>query len=399
MAVREFFKTNVFNRNLKAKSRTIINIGGARSSKSYSISQLFAYKMRNEQGKEFGICRKTMPALKMTAYRLFIDMVKEWGLYNRDWHNKTEHFFDFKPQKNRTTFFSLDDPEKLKSSEFNYIWMEEANEFTYQDYITLLTRLSGKASSNNKNQIFLSLNPIDYNNWIAKKLAAQSDVEIIKSTYKDNPFLAKEYIQILKDLKDQDKNSYKVYALGEWGSLENLIYNNYSFIDDFPKKENLDEIIYGLDFGFNNPSALVKIGLKENNAYLQQVLYETKLTNSQLIEKLKVLNIEPNLQIYADSAEPNRIEEICKAGFNCFPSDKDVNKGIDTVKSYKKFITKDSADLIKEIQSHSWQTNKTGDVIDIPIKINDHACDAVRYGIYSYCKKYKMSEPLRISFI
>lgn len=380
--------TDVFKRNFNSTARTVVNIGGARSSKSHSIAQLLILKADTERNKNIAITRKTMPALKMTAYRLIIGLLKKYGLYNLKKHNKTEDYYEL--NSNRITFFSLDDPEKIKSTEFNYIWMEEANEFTYCDYITLLTRLSGKTKKQEKNQMFISLNPTDASSWIAKKLTTKKDVEVIKSTYKNNPFLSSDYIKILSDLKHQDKNYYRIYALGEWGITSNLIYSNYEFINKLPK--NPDETLWGLDFGYNNPSCLVRVDFKDRKPYIKQYLYETQLTNADIISRLKKI-IPPqkrHQEIFADSAEPDRIMEISREGFNVHPAHKSILQGIDTLKRFKLHITKDSTDLIKEIQSYKWKTDAGEKLLEEPVKFNDHAMDALRYGIHSYIKRQGM---------
>lgn len=380
--------TNVFRRNFHSNARTIVNIGGARSSKSHSIAQLLILKADTERKKNIAITRKTMPALRMTAYRLVISLLKKYGLYNPKKHNKTEEYYEL--NSNRINFFSLDDPEKIKSTEFNYIWLEEANEFTYRDYITLLTRLSGRVKEGEQNQIFLSLNPTDATGWIAKKLITQSDVEVIKSTYKDNPFISSDYVTILDELKNQDENYYRIYALGEWGNTKNLIYSNYELISKLPK--NPDETIWGLDFGYNNPSCLVRVDFKDKNPYIRGYFYETHLTNADIITRLKktIPLRNRHQEIFADSAEPDRITEISREGFNIHPAQKNVLRGIDTLKRYKLRITKDSADLIKEIQGYKWKTTATEKPLEEPVKFNDHALDAVRYAMHSYTRRQGM---------
>jgi phage terminase large subunit len=368
--VANIFRTRVYKENDKSKKRVVVNVGGARSSKSYSLAQLFLAKFLIEKNKVFGISRKTFPALRMTTYRLMLKLISEWGVERYIEHNKSEHTITHKTNGNVLFFFSLDDPEKIKSSEFNYLWLEEASEFTYDDFFILKTRLSAP-SAGGRNYMALSLNPNDYNGWIPQRVVNALDAEVIKSTYKDNPFLDNDYIDILESSKEQDPNYHRIYALGEWGTLEHLILPNFTPIDNFNHTE-FDAVFYGLDFGFNAPTALVKVGLKENTITAQELIYEPKLTNSDLIAKMRELNIDASAEIYADAAEPNRIEEITRAGFNIFPADKDVNKGIDCLKSMKIFITKDSDNFIKELRRYSWQVDRAGNVIDKPVKVDDH---------------------------
>lgn len=385
----------IFKKTFKANTATVINVGGARSGKSYAMAQLLIYKAVNEIC-QIAVTRKTMPALKMTAMRLILSLLKEYNLFAPACFNKTEN--TYKMGQSMFQFFSLDDPEKIKSAEFNYIWMEEATEFTYQDYAVLLTRLSAPRISDGKNQIFLTLNPTDINCWIYKKLFTQQDITVIKSTYKDNNFLQESYIKTLLSLKNYDANAYKVFALGEWGASEKIIYKNWSLIDEIP--QNASEIFYGLDFGFNNPTALVQVAVYDGKFYVKELLYQSGLTNTALIEKLKIiLNGYETKTIYADAAEPNRIAEIFSCGLNIKAAQKNVLNGIMSVKSDTFFVTKSSVNLIKELQSYSWKSDANGNILEEPVKFNDHLLDALRYAIYTYKNELKQSSVADINFI
>ena len=387
--------SKVFKQTFNANTTTVINVGGARSGKSYAMAQLLIYKAVNEIC-QIAVTRKTMPALKMTAMRLILNLLKEYNLFAPACLNKTEN--TYKMGRSMFQFFSLDDPEKIKSSEFNYIWLEEATEFTYQDYGVLLTRLSAPVINGKQNQIFLTLNPTDINSWIYKKLFTQKNITVIKSTYKDNNFLQKSYIETLLSLKNYDDNAYKVFALGEWGASEKIIYKNWSLVDEIP--QNPSEIFYGLDFGFNNPTALVQIAVYDGKFYAKEILYQSGLTNYALTEKLKtLLKDQESKTIYADAAEPNRIAEIAASGLNIKPAQKNVLNGIMSVKSDNFFITKSSTNLIKELQTYSWKSDANGNILEEPVKFNDHLLDALRYAIYTYKNELSQSTVADINFI
>jgi len=164
--------TEVYEYNVTAEKQIVVNIGGARSSKSYSIAQLLIKKLTEEKNKVIGICRKTFPALRMTSYALVINLLKDYGLYDHGKHNKTEHSFVYKT--NKIWFFSIEDAERIKSSEFNYLWMEECSEFSYHEFIVLKLRLSGQIAKGEKNQMFLSCNPTDAKGWVAQKLCGRA---------------------------------------------------------------------------------------------------------------------------------------------------------------------------------------------------------------------------------
>jgi len=352
MIKRQIEATDIFYRNAYSDASIVINEGGARSSKSYSIIQLFIQKFSKEKNKVFLTTRKTLPALRITAYKVAVDLLKEYGIYNSIKHNKSDRTL-YNPRNNNLWIFtSVDDPEKIKSTEFNYEHMEESNEFSYEDFIILYLRLSGPTDGKEKNQLFMSYNPTDEHNWINKKVKPRKDVEVIHSTYKDNPFLASSYKEKLESLKDQDESYYRVYTLGQYAELTGFIHKIIE-IDEFPEQQ---EVVYGLDFGFINPSALLQIDihLEEMAIYFTELLYETELTNVQLIGKLEDLIPEKHKgrEIYADSAEPARIEEIYQNGFNIFASDKSVKDGIDFLNRFKLYTHKDNVNFNDEMRGY-----------------------------------------------
>jgi phage terminase large subunit len=289
--------------------------------------------------------------------------------------------------------------------------MEEANEFDYADYMTLKLRMSAprpKVFSQQKldrisivnpflrNQIFLSFNPMDEYHWLKEKLIDQavhpitkenimpSEVNEIHSTYIDNPFLSLDYIKMLEDLIDQDPNYYRIYVEGEWGRLEHLIYSNWQECDSFPN--GLEEI-YGLDFGFNNPTALLRIGYDGKELWEEQLIYNTKLTNQDLIKLMNDIGVSKKRWIYADSAEPDRITEIRRAGYLIKPGDKKVNPGIDFVKRMRVNVVRTSSDLLKEKKSYSYRVDKNGNATDEPIACLNHFMDGERYAVYTHWGK------------
>jgi len=365
----------------------LVSYGGAGSGKSFSTAQHTILRALEENNKRILITRKTLPALRVSCLQLIKDLLSEYEIpYEL---NKSE--LEMKVGNNQILFKSLDNPEKIKSSEFNYIWAEEATELTHQDYLQLRLRLRRKNEL--KNQLIMTLNPIDQFHWIRTQVldAPGEEIASLQSNYKMNPFLSKEYIEQLEGLAEIDENYYRIYALGEWGVLQNLIYSNWDVVDTIP--ENCDEIIYGLDFGYINPTCLVEVRIKENEVWARELVYQSHLTNSDLIEIMKD-KIDKGKAIYADSAEPQRIEEIYQAGFNIYPAEKSVKFGIDKVKQYKLHILEDSVNLIKEIRSYKWKEDKEGRILEEPVKFNDHAMDAMRYALASL---RKVSQPVIVA--
>jgi len=360
--------TNVFHKAYRSSTRITCLQGGTRSSKTYSLCQLFIVKALKETGKVFTICRKTLPALKGTAYRDILELLKKLEIYSEEFHNKSE--LSYTLNNNLIEFISVDQPQKIRGRKRDYLWLNEANEFTYEDYQQLILRTVGK--------IYLDYNPSDPYSWIYDKVITRDDCTFIKSTYKANPFLDKDTVAEIERLRDLDPDYWQVYGLGEIGSIQTMIFRAFNLVDEVQGRL----VGYGLDFGFtNSPSALVAIYVKDNDLYIKELLYEKRLTNTDLAQKIKDLGISRQDEIVCDSAEPKAIEELYRSGLNAKPAKKGagIHLGIDIMRRYKMHITKDSLNAIKEFRGYKWATDKNGDVLNTPVKVNDHLIDAARY--------------------
>jgi len=167
-AVKAIGYTDIFARTRASKAKVIINVGGAGSSKSYSIAQLFIEKLVTEQNKIFGVCRKTFPALRMTSMGLVLGLLQEYGIYRGEQHNKTANTYTY--GTNIMWFFSIDEVDKIRSANFSYLWLEEGDEFVWEEYIILKLRLRAPIKEGEINQMFISLNPANAYGFIATKL-------------------------------------------------------------------------------------------------------------------------------------------------------------------------------------------------------------------------------------
>ncbi len=361
--------TNVFHKAYRSTTRITCLQGGTRSSKTYSLCQLFIVKALQEPGKVFTICRKTLPALKGTAYRDVISILKEMDLYSEANHNKSELSYTFN-NGSMLEFISVDQPQKIRGRKRDYLWLNEANEFDFESWVQLSLRCTGK--------IYLDYNPSDPYSWIYEKVITRDDCTFLKSTYLANPFLDEDTIAEIERLKELDPDYWRVYGMGEIGSMSTQIFRQFNLVDEV--QGNL--VGYGLDFGFtNSPSALVAVYQSDDNLYIKEMLYEKRLTNTDLANKLREFRIDRQSEIVGDSAEPKTIEEIYRQGFNIKPAKKGagIHLGIDIMRRYKLHITKDSLNAIKEFRGYKWATDKNGDVLNTPVKVNDHLIDAVRY--------------------
>lgn len=389
--------TRIYEETRDSLKPIIINQGGARSSKSYSVGQLLVEKFINQKNKKILITRKTLPSLRITAYKLILDLLEKYGFLYKCKHNKSER--TLKLGSNFILFTSIDDKEKIKSTEWNYIWMEEVNEFNFEDFLILYLRLSAETYEGEPNQLYMTFNPSDLHGWIKEKIIDseqyKDEIELIRSNYKDNPFLDDEYIRKLNSLKEKDLNYYKIYAEGEWGVLGEYIFNPFLKEEKYPRKSVFQEIIYGLDFGFNNPSALIEVGIiNEQDIHTKELLYESNLTNQDLINHLYKLIPYANRKfpIYADSAEPARIEDLRRVGFSVFPADKNVLDGIIFMKHLDIYTTDENPNLNMERSKYSWRKDKNGNILDEPIDMFNHLLSGLRYALYTHLGKRKTKQ-------
>jgi phage terminase large subunit len=373
--------TPVFIANKNAydshKYRRIINQGSTRSSKTYSICQLLALICRDHK-KSISIISPSLPHLKKGCRRDFLNILYEWQFFREDWFNRTDNIFNF-PSGAYVEFFGADDPGKVHGVSRDILYVNEANLLTYLIYTQLALRTN--------ETIFLDFNPIDEYNYVYEEID-KPNTKFIHSTYLNNlGNLNPEQVAEIEALKDADENLWKVYGLGLRGTSSETIYTHWKLIDHFPVCE---EVFYGLDFGYNNPSALVKVGLAEGKLYAEQIFYETKLTTNDLTDAIKIMGgITRSSEIFCDSAEPKTIEEIRRMGLNALPAEKSVYDGIQKVKSFPLSIIRNSPDLLKEIKSYKWKLDKEGRATDEPVKFMDHAMDALRYAVYTKLNKRK----------
>lgn len=372
----------IYRRLLENKNRYLHLYGGAGSGKSFFSAQKFIMRSMQEERHRILLVRKVARTIRHSQFGLIKSLLYSSGLGEYFKINDADLRMSSLLNGNEFLSAGLDDREKLKSIfGITSIWIEEATELDYADFNQLDLRLRGRTK--NYKQIILTYNPVNSFHWLNTKQFKDSFK--LKTTYKDNSHIDDEYINVLNNLKEQDEEYYNIYALGEWGVLKNVIYKPFEILNLYPL--TFDETIYGLDFGYNNQTALVEVNIKDKIFYLNELIYQCGLTNSDLINKMKSLQIKKGSYIYCDSAESNRIEELKRAGFNVFPADKSVKDGIDFMKTCKIISRPENNGINKEVLSYCYKQDKDGNLFDEPIKFNDHLMDAIRYAIFSHCRK------------
>lgn len=347
----------------------IINEGGSRSGKTYSTIQLLIIIANEKPGTRITICSQSLPHIKRGCYRDFEGIMKDWGLWDENKFSYTDFVYRF-DNGSYIELFGLEDPAKAHGPGRDILFINEANMITKALYDQLAMRTTG--------QIILDLNPSDFNCWVYI-LADNPRHKRIHSTYRNNlSNLSANQVATIEGYKElPDDFMWKVYGLGLRGASKETIYTTWKE----GKGPGKGDIFYGLDFGFVHPCAMVKVEYYEGCMYVEQLLYRSGMTLTEMATFIKGLDIG-RAPVYADAAEPKSIEEIFRYGINIKPAVKDVWAGILTVKAQHLYIS--GKDMVSEIGSYKWKLDKDGNVIEEPVKMNDDLMDAMRYAIHTH---------------
>ncbi len=356
------------------RKRVRIVQGGTSSSKTFTILPLLIQYAMDTPNSEISVVAESIPHLKRGALKDFLKIMQWTDNFNSNNFNKSNLTYKF-TNGSYIEFFSADQPDKLRGARRDVLFINECNNITFESYQQLSIRT--------KKFIYLDYNPTN-EFWVHTDLINDSNSDFIILTYKDNEALDPAIVKEIEKAQEKAKTSaywenwWNVYGLGQLGTLEGVIFENYELIDTIPTEAKL--IGYGLDFGYSNdPSALIEVHEYDGKIICNEVIYSTSLLNSDIIN---LMSHDKRLPIWADSAEPKSIEEIRRAGYNIKPVVKgadSINFGISVLQQKQMLITKSSVNLIKELRSYSWDVDKTGKKLNKPIDSMNHAIDALRY--------------------
>jgi len=369
-----FQTTTAQSKIARLRKRIRIVQGGTSSSKTFSIIPLLiSYAIENPMS-EISIVSESIPHLKRGAIKDFQKIMILCDLYKDSQFNKSDLKYRFK-NGSYIEFFSVDQPDKLRGARRDILFVNECNNIDFESYQQLSVRT--------KKFIYLDYNPTN-EFWVHTELMNDIDTDFVVLTYKDNEALDNAIVKEIEKAREKAKTSsywenwWKVYGLGQLGSLEGVIFNNWQIIDNIPTEATL--LGFGLDFGFSNdPSSLIAVFQWNDKIICDERIYATGLLNTDII---RLMNQDKRLPIWADSAEPKSIEEIRRAGFNIKSVEKGKDSivyGISVLQDKDILVTKSSVNLIKELRSYSWDTDKAGKKLNKPIDDFNHAIDALRY--------------------
>lgn len=381
----KFDVTPIFHRMCKAVSTGDFHVyvfeGGSRSSKTYSLIQYFIHlALKSNKPRRICILRKKGTWLLATVWNDFTKILLEMGLLGIARINNSRHFITI----GSTTFefVGLDDVQRLHGLTCDIFWINEAMEATKDDFDQLEQRCAEYA--------ILDYNPTAEEHWIYDNVCSREDCYFDHSTMLDNPFIPENMKRKILSYEPTEYNyengtvdirKWKIYGLGERAKIEGLIFT-YKIVPEIPFW--VKRRWRAIDFGFtNDPTAIETVGFYKNQLYIDEECYRTEMLNSDIIKTIKPL---PVLKCWADNAEPKTIKEIHNAGIPIFSSKKgagSVEDGIQFMQGLQIFITERSVNIKKEFDNYTWQQDKTGKWLNIPVDDYNHAIDGVRYVCYN----------------
>lgn len=403
------------------QKRNLVLWGGAGSGKSVFAADLIIFRLMVEERHYAAVFRKVARTVKVSVFPQLIASIERLGAKELWDVNRSTYSFRYRPNGNSIDCFGLDNVEKVKSITDErgvnptIVWMEEATEMTPRDLEQINLRMRGM--SRMRKQILVSFNPVSQMHWLKHHFFDTPQLgrtRTLNTTYRHNRFLDPDYRRELDALCERDPLYAQVYVRGEWGAIGNVVYGSF-IMDPWPERITngyADEVIYGLDFGYIHPSALIRVDLRElklvevgehyyyeGDAYATECIYETHLTNADLIKRMKDLDISHSAPIYADCAEPKSIEELARAGYNVYPCDKgkdSVLDGIKLVKSIRVHSNEWNVNLNRESSMYHWREDKNGKQMDEPVPEDDHALDALRYALFTHLRPSNEQEGIVI---
>lgn len=364
--------TKVFEKNILAYQSgetLIINQGGTSSSKTYSVLQLlFLIAKLQKKARVISVVSYAFPHLRLGAVRDFDNILLDAGIIPGEVCNKTEMTYHI--GNSVIEFFGTENLGKVHGPRRDILFINEANNVKHDIYTQLAIRT--------RECTFLDYNPVQ-SFWVQSEIIPTFKHCFIKSTYKDNEFLdLNTIIQI--EARRKNENWWRVYGLGEIGTLEGAIFQNWR--DETPgevdKAFNEHPTGFGLDYGFSpDPDALVKVAIDKRRKiiYAHECIYKTNNGTQDLINEIGKY-VKRHELIIAESASPRTNLDLSKHfNIKAVSKTRTVADWLRELQDYQIVISENSFNLAKELQNYIWSDKKAG----VPLDSYNHLIDSLRY--------------------
>lgn len=385
------FNKNIFNILTDYSHFTEVHYGGGSSGKSHGVVQKVVLKALQDwkYPRKILWLRKVGATIADSLFQDVKGCLVDFEIWDFCEWNKTDNRVTL-PNGAVFLFKGMDNSEKIKSIKgISDVVMEEASEFHLNDYTQLTLRLRERKHLNK--QIFLMFNPVSKLNWVYKYFFTgepHKNTLIQQSSYKDNKFLDEMTRENLEDLANRNPAYYKIYALGEFATLDKLVFPKHTERLISPDEVKHLPSYFGLDFGYiNDPSALihVKIDTRNKQLYIVDEYVKTGMLNDEIANVIKQLGYAKE-RITADSAEKKSIAEIKRKGVERI---KPAMKGADSIMSGIQFISQFDiivdercTKTIEELNNYTWKKDKnTDEYYNEPVDTYNHSIDALRYSV------------------
>jgi len=361
--------------------------GSAGSGKSYFITQKIILRCLRQGGIRIAVCRRYATTLRNSCFQTFKDILSSWKIKDYCKIRETDMNIKF-CNGSEIIFLGLDEETKLLSlADISTIFIEEIFEVEESKFQQLDLRMRGKAKSQ---QIIAAFNPISSNHWLYGFCVANPPENLLfsETTYKDNPFLSKEYIEAIESYRVRNPWRWNIYGLGNWGNdPEGLVFTNW-------RKEEFDiqQLIAsgfkrrtGSDLGWVDPTTIVDTFYDEagKRIYVFNEFYATGKQLDEIAEAMKSMELS-HQKIYMDAAEPRSIDFFRRKGFNTVPCIKgpdSVEAGISFLQNLEIIVLPKCKNLINELENFSYikdkKTDKYTEKMDHEFS---HAVDGLRYA-------------------
>ncbi len=372
-----------------------VYMGGAGSGKSYGALQKILLKAVNRKRKVL-IVRKVAATLRDSVFSLFRQILADSGYARFATVNKTDYSVEL-ANGSYFIFRGLDDNEKIKSiNGLTDIVVEEATEITKDDFTQLRLRLR---TLDEDKQVILMFNPISKVNWVYGYFfeSCPADCVVYKTTYEDNRFLPPEYREVLEGLKITNPAYYRIYALGEFATLDKLVFPNYEkrVVSDGEVKGL--PLFVGLDFGYvNDPSAVIwgRYDGAKKVIYVLGEFFEKGLLNDALAALIKDLGLAKEV-IIADSAEQKSIDDLRRMGITRIRGAEkgpgSILFGLNFISMHKLVVDSRCVGFVEELQNYAWQKDRaSGQYTNVPVDAYNHGIDALRYGLSAFTREHRV---------